>query len=71
MQLWQARYGFTAREFELFDLLVQGMTTTQIAASLFISEGTVKAHVQHIYRKADVHSREELVGRFEEDLRKA
>lgn len=53
--------GLTQREREVLLLLVQGKTIASVAQDMFIAEGTVKAHVQHIYRKLDVHSREELI----------
>ena len=42
-------------------LAVQGKTNSQIGQDMFISLGTVKAHMSHIYRKLDVHSRKELM----------
>lgn len=54
-------YGLTQREIEVLHLLAQGKTNAQIGQDMFIAEGTVKAHVQHIYQKLDVHSRKELL----------
>ena len=53
----QARdlYGLTAREEEILCLLAQKKTVPTIAADMFLAQGTVKAHVQHIYQK-DGHS---------------
>ncbi|CAN5372812.1 HTH-type transcriptional regulator MalT [soil metagenome] len=45
------------REREVYDLLGQGLTNLQIAQLLFISEGTVKVHVHHIYDKLGIRSR--------------
>ena len=53
-------YGLTQREIEVLHLLAQGKTNAEIGQDMFIAEGTVKAHVQHIYQKLDVHSRKEL-----------
>ncbi|MDQ3380903.1 MAG: LuxR C-terminal-related transcriptional regulator [Actinomycetota bacterium] len=47
----------SAREREVYELLGQGLTNLQIAGLLFISEGTVKAHVHRIYDKVGVRSR--------------
>lgn len=58
----QARdlYGLTAREEEILCLLAQKKTVPTIAADMFLAQGTVKAHVQHIYQKMGIHSRKEL-----------
>jgi LuxR family maltose regulon positive regulatory protein len=47
------------REFEVYELLVQGRTNRQIAATLFIAESTTKVHVRHIFEKLGVRSRVE------------
>ena len=44
----------------MLHLLAQGKTNAEIGQDMFIAEGTVKAHVQHIYQKLDVHSHKEL-----------
>lgn len=53
-------HGLTARESEVFVLLVQDVDAPGIAAELGISRATVNTHVQHIYAKFGVHSRKEL-----------
>lgn len=50
----------SAREREIYDLLCQGMKNAQIARLLFISEGTVKVHVQHVFDKLGIRSRTAL-----------
>jgi DNA-binding NarL/FixJ family response regulator len=47
----------SAREREVLDLVAQGARNKQIAASLVISEFTVKRHVQNILQKLDLPSR--------------
>jgi LuxR family transcriptional regulator, maltose regulon positive regulatory protein len=49
------------REAEVFSLLRMGMSNREIAAKLFISEGTAKIHVRHILEKLGVRSRTEAV----------
>ncbi len=56
-------YGLTRRESEVAGLILQGLSTKEIAASLVISPGTVNEHVKAIFAKTGVHSRRELVGR--------
>ena len=50
----------TDREFEVFELLGQGLGTQQIADRLHISTGTVDAHREHIKKKLDVPSAQKL-----------
>ena len=49
------------REIEVLELLAQGLANKQIAASLGISEHTVKFHVSSIYAKLGVTNRAEAV----------
>jgi two-component system, NarL family, nitrate/nitrite response regulator NarL len=51
----------TERELEVLGLLSRGLANKQIAASLGISEHTVKFHVSSIYTKLNVTSRTEAV----------
>ena len=51
----------TEREKEICGLLKDGLTNSQIASVLFISEGTVKNYMSSIYDKFDIHDRAKLV----------
>jgi DNA-binding CsgD family transcriptional regulator len=53
----------TARQRQLIDLLAAGHTNRQIARKLGISEGTVRKHLEQIYRRLDVSSRTAAVTR--------
>ena len=55
------RFGLSPRERDVFELLVRGRSIEYIAQSLTISFNTAKSHIRHIYVKADVHSRQELL----------
>lgn len=57
--------GLTLREEMVLHLLLQRKTVGQIEKELIIANGTAKAHVNHIYQKLNVHSRQELYGLFE------
>ena len=57
--------GLTARETEILSLLVRGRTLPYIANELFVTPGTVKTHVRHIYEKALVNNRQELLDKVE------
>lgn len=60
------RFGITAREAEVACLLARGRSKTYIAEALFVSENTVRSHAKRIYAKMGVHSRQELLDRFED-----
>lgn len=49
----------SSREIEILTLLAQAHSNADIARQLFITEGTVKRHLNNIYRKLDVKSRME------------
>ncbi len=52
-----AQFGLTARQQQLLALLAQGFTNKEIAASLRLSEFTVKNHVHRIMRQLNAQSR--------------
>ena len=47
----------TERELEVLELVAQGLTNRQVAARLFISTGTVRTHLEHVYEKLGVRTR--------------
>jgi DNA-binding NarL/FixJ family response regulator len=49
------------REQEVLRMIARGQTNAEVAETLFISEGTVKNHVTHIYAKLEVRTRAEAV----------
>jgi DNA-binding NarL/FixJ family response regulator len=51
----------TAREREILDLIGQGLRNNEIARRLYITEATVKTHINNLFAKADLHSRAEAV----------
>lgn len=53
--------ALSAREREIIGLVGEGKSNKQIAAALFISEGTVKFHLRNASTKLDAHTRAELV----------
>lgn len=61
-------YQLSEREREVLERLVLGRSAKTISGELFISYNTVKTYMNRIYKKLDVHTREELI-RSVEDLR--
>jgi len=51
------------RELEVLQLVAEGLTNREIAARLFLSPNTVKAHTRNLYGKLGVHSRTHAVAR--------
>jgi DNA-binding NarL/FixJ family response regulator len=53
--------ALTPREVEILTLIGTGLSNAQIAASLFITENTVKTHVGRVFDKLGVHERVQAV----------
>ncbi len=54
-QRWPA--GLSDREVEIMRLLARGLSRRQVAETLFLSEHTVRHHLEHIYGKLGVSTR--------------
>ena len=61
------RCRLSPREIEVFFLLAKGRNRAYIREELVIGDETVKSHVKSIYRKADVHSQQELIDLLERE----
>jgi len=57
-------YELTKREGEITQLILRGLSTSEIAAVLQISSYTVQDHLKAIFEKVDVCSRRELGARI-------
>jgi len=57
----QSLHLLTTREREVFLLLAEGNTPTQVARSLFVSPKTVHTHRQHIMEKLNLNTTTELI----------
>ncbi|HXQ89673.1 MAG TPA: LuxR C-terminal-related transcriptional regulator, partial [Solirubrobacterales bacterium] len=53
--------GLTRRQSEVLHLLARGRSTDEIAADLFVSRQTVRKHLEHIYHRLGVNTREAAV----------
>ena len=58
--------ALTERELQVLRLMAEGLGNRQIAERLFVSESTIKTHVQRILRKLDAPSRTRAVARARE-----
>jgi DNA-binding NarL/FixJ family response regulator len=53
--------GLTARELEVLQLIAKGMSNSDIARTLVLSNATVKTHINHIFAKTGVRDRGQAV----------
>jgi DNA-binding NarL/FixJ family response regulator len=51
----------TPREAEVLGHIAAGLSNTEIAAALFVTEATVKTHINHIFTKTSLRDRAQLV----------
>jgi len=56
-------YGLSETQLKILQLVSEGATNEEIAARLYISEATIKRHLQFIFTKMNVGSRPEAVGK--------
>jgi DNA-binding CsgD family transcriptional regulator len=56
-----AKLGLSQRETAVLDFLMQGKDNKTIALAMAVHVGTVRKHLENIYRKLNVHSRTEAV----------
>ncbi|GAB3046935.1 response regulator transcription factor [Intrasporangium mesophilum] len=62
--------GLTSREVEVLQLVARGLSNTEIARTLVLSNATVKTHINHIFAKTGVRDRSQAVRyAYEHDLR--
>lgn len=58
------RFGLSAREQEIFNLIIQGMSNTEISDNLYITASTVKFHVGNIFKKTGFSNRLALISDY-------
>jgi DNA-binding NarL/FixJ family response regulator len=51
----------TPREAEVLTLIARGLSNQEIAAALYVSEATVKTHINHVFAKVDARDRAQAV----------
>jgi DNA-binding CsgD family transcriptional regulator len=67
-KLLASRYHLTSREEEIMVLLARGRSAAYIESKLEIKLSTVQSHSKNLYRKLDVHSRQDLLDLIEKEL---
>jgi len=61
LEAFCARHRLTPREQEVIDLLLDGLTTAEMASRLGITAHTIRDHLKRVYRKTGARSRSELL----------
>ncbi|MEU8231253.1 response regulator transcription factor [Actinoplanes sp. NPDC048967] len=57
----EAPDGLTEREVDVLRLVARGLSNTDIAAALVLSQATVKTHINHVFAKTGVRDRAQAV----------
>ncbi|MDR3136473.1 MAG: helix-turn-helix transcriptional regulator [Coriobacteriales bacterium] len=63
-----SNYNLSQRQKEILELLAKGRNTSYITKHFFISRSTAKTHIYNLYRKINIHSREELLNLIEQPI---
>jgi two-component system, NarL family, nitrate/nitrite response regulator NarL len=53
--------ALTERERQIIHLVCEGQSNKEVGRQLYLSEGTIKVHLHHIYQKLAIHNRTALV----------
>jgi DNA-binding CsgD family transcriptional regulator len=57
-------WALTRQERRVVEMVVRGLSNSEIAARLFVGEKTVESHLRHVYEKLDIRNRNQLIARF-------
>ena len=60
------RLGISKREYEVLELIAQGLSNQEIAERLFVSLNTVKTHSSNLFMKLDARRRTQAIHRAKE-----
>lgn len=59
----------TAKEFEVFNFLIEGYTMKETSKLLNVKYSTINSHTKSIYKKLGVNSRSQLIIRFHKNIK--
>lgn len=59
-------YSLSNRETDILELILRGRNVARMSETLFVSENTVRSHSKNLYRKLDVHNRQQVFDLVEE-----
>mgnify|MGYP000668241182 FL=1 len=65
-RLLKKTYGLSNRETDVLELIMRGRDVARMSETLFVSENTVRSHCKNLYRKLDVHNRQQVFDLVEE-----
>lgn len=60
------KLGLSKREYQILQLINDGLSNQQIADKLFLSENTIKKHISNLFIKLDVERRTEAIKKAKE-----
>jgi len=60
------RLGISKREYEVLELIAQGLSNQEIAEKLFVSLNTIKTHSSNLFMKLDARRRTQAIHRAKE-----
>jgi DNA-binding CsgD family transcriptional regulator len=60
--IYASAYGFTERETQILDRLLEGADSRELARDLHLSEHTVQDHLKSVFAKTGTRSRRQLIG---------
>lgn len=52
--------GLTKKEFEILELVAEGLSNKEIAERLFLSDGTIRNYLSHVLEKLDLRDRTQM-----------
>lgn len=65
-RMMKKAYALSNRETDVLELIIRGRDVARMAETLFVSENTVRSHCKNLYRKLDVHNRQQVYDLVEE-----